>query len=93
MKVAPLSGTFMIASMIGFFISTLIVYPRWPSMGFAFIILFAVMFIASMISMTYGPVEAELALDKRAYAKYKNVKPSAERKPAVKRVRKRKKKK
>jgi multisubunit Na+/H+ antiporter MnhB subunit len=64
-KVAPLSGGFMVASMLGFLISILFVYPRWPSMGFAFTLVFAIGFVASMISMTYGPEETELAMDRR----------------------------
>ncbi|MFH1408437.1 MAG: hypothetical protein ABIH34_00880 [Nanoarchaeota archaeon] len=65
MKVAPLSGTFMIASIMGMVISLLIVYPRWRSMGFSFLLVFILMFIASMISMTYGPSEAELSMDRK----------------------------
>jgi hypothetical protein len=57
-NVAPLKGGYMITSMVGFIISALYVYPRSDSWGFTFIIFFTLMFIASLISMTYGPDEA-----------------------------------
>ena len=64
-KVAPLSGTFMITSIFGFLISTmyLMKIAGAESYAFAFALLFGIMFIASVISMTYAPVEAELAID------------------------------
>ncbi|MBN1175108.1 hypothetical protein JXA48_00535 [Candidatus Woesearchaeota archaeon] len=64
-KVAPLSGTFMITSILGFLISTMYLMgiPGAESYAFALALLFGIMFIASVISMTYAPVEAELAID------------------------------
>jgi hypothetical protein len=57
-KVAPLSSGFMLTSMIGFLISVLYIYPKFSeSYGFAFAILFVIMFISSMISFVYAPVE------------------------------------
>jgi len=59
-NIAPLKGGYMITSMLGFIISAIYVFPRSQTWGFTFIIFFAVMFVASMISMTYGPEEAML---------------------------------
>jgi len=57
-NVAPLKGGYMITSMVGFFISAIYVFPRSQTWGFTFTIFFVLMFVASMISMTYGPEEA-----------------------------------
>lgn len=58
MKIAPLSGSFMITSMLGFLISVLFFYPKISkSFGAAFSLLFVLMFIASVISFVYAPVE------------------------------------
>ena len=57
-NVAPLKGGFMITSMVGFIISGIYVFPRSSTWGFTFVIFFMLMFVASMISMTYGPDEA-----------------------------------
>lgn len=56
--IAPLTGGFMVTSMVGFIISAIYVFPRSRTWGFTFSIFFVLMFIASMISMTYGPDEA-----------------------------------
>ena len=63
MKVAPLSGSFMITAIIGFLIATMFL-PQY-SLNWAIIvgIISFAMFIASVISMTKAPVEDELALD------------------------------
>ena len=62
---APLKGSFVIISIIGFIISAIWVYGKNPAWGFAFCLVFVMMFIASMISMTYGPVGEELQIDER----------------------------
>lgn len=64
-KITPLSGGFMITSIVGFLISAVYIFPKSTPWGTALLILFAVMFIASMISTTYAPVEAEWELEKR----------------------------
>ena len=64
-NVAPLTGGFMITSMVGFIISAVYVFPRSNTWGFTFVIFFTLMFIASMISMTYGPDEAMLHVGHR----------------------------
>jgi len=60
LTVAPLTGGYMITSMVGFLISAMYVYDISARWGFTFSIFFALMFIASLISMTYGPDEAML---------------------------------
>jgi hypothetical protein len=59
-NVAPLTGGYMITSMVGFIISSMYVYDISNRWGITFAIFFSLMFVASMISMTYGPDEAML---------------------------------
>lgn len=60
-KVAPLTGGYMMTSIVGFLISAIYVYgtsdisKKW---GFTFALFFMLMFVASLISMTYGPDDA-----------------------------------
>ena len=53
---APLKGSFMVISMLGFFISAYLIYPKSINYGITFMIIFTLMFIASLISMTKAPV-------------------------------------
>ena len=53
-KVAPLTGSFMIVAIVGFLMSAYLL--KDISWKFTMLIFFAVMFIASFISMTKGPV-------------------------------------
>jgi hypothetical protein len=62
-KAAPLNSTFLVTSMLGFLISMLWVYPKSKSWGVAFALVFLLMFVSSIISMTYGNVEAEIKMD------------------------------
>ena len=59
-KAAPLPHEWMIAGIIGFFVSLLQIYPymskKW---GAAFMLFFLIMFIASMLSMTYATTDPE----------------------------------
>ena len=66
-KIAPLHRSFMVASIVGFLISALYIYYQLDSKtwGFTFMLFFAAMFIASMISMTYSPVMPEMEKKKR----------------------------
>ena len=57
-KVAPLSGGYMITSIVGFLISAMYVYDISNRWGFTFSLFFMMMFVAPLISMTYGPDEA-----------------------------------
>jgi multisubunit Na+/H+ antiporter MnhE subunit len=58
LRIAPLSRGFMITAILGFLISAIYIFPRSNPWGLAFSILFAVMFVAAMVSTTKAPVEA-----------------------------------
>jgi len=62
----------MLASIIGFMISYKYIYPRSASFGFSFSMLFILMFIAALISMTLAPIEAELDVRKEKKRVVKN---------------------
>jgi len=62
-QAAPLSSGYMLASMLGFLIAVIAIVPISLSWGAAIAFIFALMFIASVISMTHAPVEAELEID------------------------------
>ena len=55
-KYAPLSGGFMITSIVGFFVSSIYISDFSLNWGFALSIVFIIMFIASIISMTKAPI-------------------------------------
>ena len=63
-KVAPLNNRFMLTSILGFLISTVWVLPNNPTWGVAFALVFALMFISSIISMTHGPVGTDMDIPK-----------------------------
>ena len=52
----PLKSSFMATAILGFFISAYWVYPQSFNFGLAFMIIFALMFIAAMISITKAPL-------------------------------------
>ncbi|MBW2993274.1 hypothetical protein KY317_01735, partial [Candidatus Woesearchaeota archaeon] len=56
-KIAPLHGSFMITAIIGFAVSAIWVLKASVAWGAAFMIFFAIMFIASIISATYAPIK------------------------------------
>ncbi len=58
-KVTYLPNTFMITALIGFLFSALFIMPRSMTWGFTMLLFFSVMFIASFISVVYGPVVRE----------------------------------
>ena len=55
MKVAPLSGGFMAIAILGFIFSAFMI-DNIPTWAFTLMIFFAIMFVASIISMTYAPI-------------------------------------
>ncbi len=61
--VAPLSDSFFLISIIGFYISLIFVMPRSADFGVAFAIVFGTMFIAAMVSLTYAPARALISLE------------------------------
>ena len=73
-NVAPLSGGVMIAGMFGFLIA--IMFLKNYSLNWAFIVgtVSAIVFVASMISVTKSPVEEELLLDEHTSERRRRVK-------------------
>ena len=65
MKAAPLKGSFMVISVVGFFVSYFAVFKYGDAMdiyfmrsiGFAFMVAFVIMIVASLISMTKEPID------------------------------------
>ena len=51
-----LKGSFMVTAILGFFISAYYVYPLSVNYGVSFMIVFILMLIAAVISMTKAPV-------------------------------------
>ena len=58
---APLPSSTLLIAIIGFFVSVIYFMKRWPSFGFSFALIFTILFIASMLSLTYAP-ERDLLL-------------------------------
>lgn len=59
-KPAPLNTAFFATSILGFLINAFYIYPNSISWGIAFGLVFALMFIASIISMRQAPPSAQL---------------------------------
>ena len=57
---APLNTAFFATSIIGFLISIFYIYPKTMTWGVAFGLVFALMFIASMISMKRAAPNSQL---------------------------------
>jgi formate hydrogenlyase subunit 3/multisubunit Na+/H+ antiporter MnhD subunit len=53
-NIAPLSGGYMLTSIVGFLISAFYILPISRRWGFTFVLFFTLMFVAAMISMTYS---------------------------------------
>jgi hypothetical protein len=58
----PLSSTFMLGSMLGFFCSLFIVMPISRTWGFTFAFMFTLFFIAAVLNFTHAPDEDVLAV-------------------------------
>ena len=63
LNVAPLSGGYMLTSIVGFLISAFYILPNSSTWGFTFVLFFTLMFVASLISMTYAPSDWPLKMD------------------------------
>ena len=66
-KIAPLSGGFMITSIVGFIASLMFVYKVSAAWGMAFMIFFVIMFVASIISMTRAPLSEKSFNEKKVF--------------------------
>jgi hypothetical protein len=53
----PLKSSFMFTAILGFFVSAYWVFPQSYNFGIAFMLIFVMMFIASLISMTKAPIK------------------------------------
>ena len=53
---APLKSSFMLIAILGFLISAYYLLPLSFNFGIAAMIIFAAMFVASLVSMTKAPV-------------------------------------
>lgn len=73
-NVAPLSGGVMIVGMFGFLIA--VMFLKNYSLNWAFIVgtVSAIVFVASLISMTHAPIEDELLLDEHISDRRRRVK-------------------
>ncbi len=62
-RVVPLSNSFMLASILGGLISIFYIarldHPSANTWGFTLFLFFTLMFVASLVSMTLAPIEAE----------------------------------
>jgi len=54
--IAPLKGSFMVTAILGILLSYYYVLPIHYSFGVTCIIIFTLMFIASLVSMTKAPI-------------------------------------
>ncbi len=64
-RAAPLPGSFMLTAILGFLVSAIWVTKQNYNWGVAFMIVFSLMFIASIISFTRAPIEEEWAMERR----------------------------
>tara|TARA_Y100000310_G_C20037561_1_gene514661 strand:+ start:260 stop:526 length:267 start_codon:yes stop_codon:yes gene_type:complete len=56
-QAVPLKGSFMLTAMLGFFLSIYFVYPISSNFGLASMFVFALMFIASLLSLSKAPIK------------------------------------
>ena len=64
-KAAPLPSGFMFTAIVGFFITIYFWNILGESFGFTFALFFILLFIASIISMTYASPEDIIAMEER----------------------------
>ncbi|HLC50446.1 MAG TPA: hypothetical protein VJI97_03380 [Candidatus Nanoarchaeia archaeon] len=64
-NVAPLSSAFMLTSIVGALVSAFYIFPGSRKWGFTFILFFTLMFVASLISMTYAPSDWPLKTSRK----------------------------
>ena len=64
-NIAPLSSAFMLTSIVGFLTSAFYILPNSATWGFTFVLFFTLMFVSSVISMTYAPSDWPLRTDSK----------------------------
>jgi len=62
-EAAPLSKHFFLASILGFIISAYFI--KDDTWKFTFMLIFAIMFVAAMLSFSKAPIKALFAIDKK----------------------------
>jgi len=70
-KFAPLNSAFMATSMLGAVISIMYVLPNSFDWGVAFALIFVVMFVASLISMSSTDPDAFISMEDKKRKKKK----------------------
>jgi hypothetical protein len=93
MKVAPLKSSFMLASILGFLITVIYTDRIGEDWAFALGFLFALMFVASMISMKEAPIETQLEMAPDLFKRYIKKPKKSVKKVSKKKAKKTKKKK
>jgi len=56
-RAVPLKGSFMVMSILGFLLSYYYVYSISVNFGIACMLVFVIMFVASLVSMTKAPIQ------------------------------------
>jgi uncharacterized membrane protein YccC len=65
-KNIPLSGSFMVISIIGFFVALFMLYNKgYTDWGVAFMVAFIVMFLASVLSLSNMELDTLRLLDRK----------------------------
>ena len=62
-RIAPLSGGFMIAGIVGLAISIFKIWPWDKTWGLTMIVFSVILIVSSLISMTYADAKSVLKLD------------------------------
>jgi hypothetical protein len=68
-RFAPISGTYMAISMLGILISLMYVYKQSADWGVTFTLVFSLMFIASIVSMTVADPDTFIELETKGKKK------------------------
>ena len=68
---APLNSAFMATSMLGAVISIMYVYPNSFDWGVAFTLIFVIMFIASLVSMSTTDPDTFISMERKEKKKKK----------------------
>lgn len=55
--VVPLKSSFMLISILGILVTVYLLYPLNKSLGFASLLTFTLMMVASLVSMTEAPIQ------------------------------------
>jgi uncharacterized protein (DUF58 family) len=86
-KVVPLKSSFALASLLGFLITVIYSGRIGYDWSFALAFLFALMFVASMVSMKKAPIDEQIEMNpdlvgerRKVKSRTKNVKPRKKKK-------------